>query len=297
MATILRVNLIDSDGQVIPFVPESSIPPPPPPPPPDPGEEVEVPATPPDPALTPGTWFQVFQVHSGAALPGQDHGAVLWTFNASRTPLADPPVIPANLPWGHRPGQSRWNDLKDNPPGAVGADRISYHTAYFFLQHTEQMTPGDTSHHGYLDAIRFQFQDYGATNQVNDRHMMEDPFGAAEPGESQGLAPYPYERVKPAPIIRNYPGAVVLVKHRRVRKLANGATSVRNQLLRRIVIPATDPTNSRTKWWYQLNGLVVATNQVFVKPDNPDGVIAKLIIAGTHPAYSYEVEGISTAGV
>lgn len=293
MADPVKVTVVDSMGKATEFVPVSTLPPPPPP---DPTEPPAEPGTPPDPPLAPGTYFQVFQVHSGGTVPEGDPERVLWTFNASRTPLADPPVDPANISWGHLPGRTRWNDKKDNPVGSQGADRIGYHTAMFFLQHTDRHVDSDTMHHDYLDAIRFHYADYGATNQINDRFMVENPFGNPD-HETQGLAQYPYERVRPQPVLKLYPGCTILVKHLRSKKLDNGATSIKNQLLRKIVIPAADVNNPRTKWYYQLNGIVVATNDKFVTPANPDGVIAKLHISGVHPAYSYEVEGINTAGV
>ena len=278
--------LVIENGVTRTFVPEGAVPPPSPP-----DEEPEFPGSPPDPQQTPGTWFQIFQVHSGAAQPGQDHGEILWSFPFSRTPLADVPVLAANASWGHIPGRSRWNDIKDNPPGGRGADRVGYQGAYFFLQHSDRQTDSDTAHHDFVDAIRFHVQSYGQQNQINDRHMVEDPLGPAEPGESQGLLQYPYEvgSRPPMPVVRDHPGAVIEVKHRRTKKLANGATSMRNQLLRRIVIPATDPGNPQTKWWYQDTGTIVATNVGFVTPANPDGAIAKIVLSGVHFAYTFTV--------
>ena len=287
MPDITVVKVVYADGTDDDFVPAGIIPPPLP----CPEEETEFPGSPPDPPLATGTWFQVFQVHSGAALPGQDHGEIFWSWDFSRTPLDDVPVIPANIPWGHIPGRSRWNDAKDNPLGAKGADRRSYDTAYWFLQHSERTVNTDTAHHDFLDAIRLHVQSYGPVqNQINDKFMKENPFGAPT-GETQGLPQYPYERGKRpvVPIVKDHPGAVIEVIHLRSMKLANGATSIKNQLLRRIVIPATDPHNSATKWWYQDGGVVIATNPAMVGPGNPNGTIAKLFVSGVHPAYSFTV--------
>lgn len=290
----ILVTVVDDQGNTFDFVREDSIPPPPPPPPtPLPDEEPEFPGSPPDPAQTPGTWFQVFQIHSGAALPGQDHGEILWSFVFSRTPLDDVPVLAANIDWGHIPGRSRWNDIKDNPLGAAGADRVAYKGAHFRLQHTDRHEDADTAHHDYLDVIRFHVQSYGVQNQINDKGMRENPLGAPV-GETQGELQYPYEIGKRPPmhVDRSHPGATIEVMHHRVKHLANGATSVRNQLLRRVVIPAVDPLNSRTHWWYQDAGTLVATNDGFVTATNPDGAIAKIVLAGTHPAYTLVVKGV-----
>lgn len=278
MSEPVRVTVIDDTGHVTFFVPEGSVPPPPPPPD---GEEPPDPVAPPDPPTSPGSGFQVFQTWSGHP-PVTPGGTVLWSINFSRTPLADPPIAPANLPFGFVPGRSRWNDKKDNPLGAHGADRVAYRLAYWFLQHTDRVSDADTIHHDYLDIVRFHVQSYGGqNNQINDQYMIENPFGG--PGESQGEAQYPYEPGrKPMVLDKSSPGATFLARHR--RKV--GTSPPRSQLLRQIVIPATDPHNSHTKWWYQDAGRVVATNDNFIRPDNPDGCIALLIVTAHHPAYT-----------
>ena len=215
-----------------------------------------------------------------ARIPG---ARLLWEVRMAPNPGPDLPVRPQDAAqFGHQVGSSRWLNVH----GA--GDRIAYHTAWALWQHA------DPGHHDYISAIRVMFQDYGATNQVNDQYMIEDPFNTG--GESQGLAPYPYEREQPAPVDRSRPGAVVEVKH--LRRNARGG--VKNQLLNRFVLPAVDSKNNQTRWYYQLNGLVVAVNPDFVADKNPDGVIAKCIIAGLHgaggpaAAYTYSIQGVRT---
>lgn len=222
--------------------------------------------------------FTIFQVKTG--VPEGTPGKLLWEFRMSPAVVPDLPVTPRNVAdYGHNVGSWRWL----NAHGA--GDRISYHTAWAMGQHA------DPGHHDYINAIRIMFQDYGGTNQVNDQYMIEDPFNTG--GESQGLAPYPYERVRPAPVDKSRPGCVVEVIHLRRRV---------NQLLQRFTIPAVEPKNAKTKWYYQLNGLVVAVNADLVTPANPEGVIAKCIIAGLHgaggpsAAYTYRIQGVQTAG-
>lgn len=273
MVTQKIVEIHNANGTVEVFVPAGSIPVPPIPPIPPEVEETE---RPPDPPLSAGTWFQVFQNWTGhpEVPPG---GAILWTMQFSRTPLPDPVVAPSNVPFGFKPGFTRWNDRKDNPLGAKGADRVAYRLAYWWLQHADE--------HDYLDVLRFYVQSYGGqNNQINDKFMTENPFGLPN-SESQGEAQYPYETGrKPLVTDKSNPGATFLVFHQ--RKSPDNAT--RKQLLRTIEIPPIDPNNPLTRWWYQDTGRVVATNTNFVRPDNPDGVIALLIVTANHFAYTFE---------
>ena len=222
--------------------------------------------------------FTIFQTPPGTERP-------LWEFIMSPAVVRDLPVTPRDVAeFGHNRGTSRWL----NAHGA--GDRRRYDTAWALWQHA------DPGHHDYINAIRVMFQDYGATNQINDRHMIEDPFNTG--GESQGLPPYPYERVKPAPVDKSRPGAVVEILHQRERIHGIGQ---KNQLLTRFTLPAVEPKQHKTRWYYQLNGLVVAVHTDFVTERNPDGVIAKCIIAGLHgaggpaAAYTYRIQGVSTA--
>ena len=226
--------------------------------------------------------FIIYQTRIGTPEGSPDR--LLWEFIMSPAVVPDLPVTQNDKnQFGHNVGSSRWL----NAHGA--GDRISYHTAWALWQHA------DPGHHDYINAIRVMFQDYGATNLVNDLRMIEDPFNTG--GESQGLAPYPYERVKPAPVDKSRPGAVVELMHLR----RNSAGGVKNQLLTRFTLPVVEPKQPKTRWYYQLNGLVVAVHTDFVTALNPDGVIAKCIIAGLHgaggpaAAYTYRIQGVRTA--
>ena len=217
--------------------------------------------------------FDIYQTRNG--VPETDIRKMLWSFRASRDPVQDLPVSQSDIDrWGFNRGYTRWAD----------GDRISYHTVYAFVQHQ------DPGHHDFVNAIRFQWQDFGATNRLLDQGMAElgegSDLGGSFPGfPKQGLAPYPYERVTPLPVNKSRPGAVVEIFHLRNQT---------NQLLQRFVVPAIDPATAvgapQTRWFYQLNGLVVAVNDEL-------GVIAKIIIAGMHPAYTYRIQGVATAGV
>ncbi len=235
--------------------------------------------------------FGIFQTNSTTKLPPH-----LWGFSFPTAEIPDLPVTLDNATrFGHAVGLHRWS--------YTGNDRIGYHTAYLTLEHS------DPTKHGFARVLRLMFQDYGATNQVNDRGMPENPFEMPV-GESQGLAPYPYERATPAVVDRRFPGAIIDVFHLRTSTgLPTTGSAIKNQLLCSVVVPSVDPGNTKTRWFYQLNGLVVATNAEFVTLENKDGCVAKIIIAalqGSHCmdgacmdgkircAYSFRVRGIRT---
>ncbi len=191
-----------------------------------------------------GTTFQIFMDRFGPE--PKEH---LFSFRFSRALVADPI------------GTHRWWD----------GDRISYHTAYVFAQHEDPMN------HPLLTAFRIMFQQYGTSQGIlNDQGMVENPFGDPD-GESQGLAPYPYELVPALPTDRSRPGAVVDFVHWRPR------TSV---LLWTWEVPAVDPLNAKVRWYYQLGGLIVGEY---------DGApFLRIILAAMHPAYTYSIRGVPT---
>jgi hypothetical protein len=237
---------------------------------------------PPEPSGGPVNAFTIMQLRLGAN-PGAPN-RLLWDFVCDRTVRPDISPTPRGLSdYGHKLGTHRWSD-------DVGhSDRISYGTAWAVWLHS------DVGGHGLIPAIRFVWQDFGGTNLINDRYMREDPFGIVGPSgeKQQGLNPYPYERVMPQAIDRSRPGGVVEIIH-----LRQGA----NQLLERITIPAVEPENPQTRWYYQLDGRFVAVNAGLVSTANPTGAIAKLIISGMHgsggpaAAYTYRIAGVPTGG-
>ena len=119
----------------------------------------------------------------------------------------------------------------------------------------------------------------GKPNQINDKGMEENPFKVPV-GESQGLAPYPYEIVTPLPVDKSRQGAVIEIIH-----LRKGA----GQLLNRIVIPSVAPLNPKSKIYYQLGGFFVIVHDDL-------GVIAKIIVSSLHPAYTFKIVGVRTEG-
>ncbi len=217
--------------------------------------------------------FDIYQTRNG--VPESDLRKMLWSVRLSRDPVQDLPITQEQIDrWGFNRGFTRWAD----------GDRISYHTVYAFLQHQ------DPGHHDFVNALRFQWQDYGGTNRLLDQGMAElgegSDLGGTFPGfPKQGLSPYPYERVTPAPLDRRFPGAVVEFFHLRNQT---------NQLFQRFVIPVIDPATAvgapKTRWFYLLNSLVVAVNDEL-------GIIAKVIITAVHPAYTLRYQNIATAGV
>lgn len=252
-----------------------------------------------DPQATAPGPFSIFQRANGLPpqnAPGQ--GRLLWEFVMSSVPVQDLPVRPEDVAeFGHNRGFGRWAN------GRFTSDRIAYETAWVVWQH-QDLKP-DGSGHDYASVIRFMFQDYGPqNNQINDRGMVENPFGG--PGETQGLPPYPYIAGLPALIDISKQGATVEIFHKRAKPLPpnpDGSPSqgeaVKLQLLTRIVIPRVEPRNSDTHWYRQLNGIeVIALNRNFVKPENPQGVIARLVVSGLHgsggpsPAYTYRMTGV-----
>lgn len=216
--------------------------------------------------------FQATQINP--AVPAGQPNHFLWLVSLSRTPLPDLPVSAADKAnKGFNAGFSRYNDKLNNPPGAKGADRIKYHTIYFFWQHQ------DPGFHDYLDALRFFYQNYGAGGgALIDSGMTENPFGTV--GESQGFAPYPYEPGQNVPVDHSHPcPCTIEVYHQRNVKFA--------QLLQRIVVPSPDPVNSGTTVYYQLGGLFVIENAT-------QGVVARIIVTAMHPAYTFRIAGVNT---
>ena len=234
--------------------------------------------TQPDAAVT--NQFSIFQ---NVALTDDP----IWEFQMSRTPKLDLPVNTSDAAvYGHVRGRTRWWDR-----GFGVADRRAYYDAYTHIQHTDRIDDDDTTHHDFLNALRFAFQEYGAIgNRIIDRKMNEDPFNQGR--ETQGLAPYPYEQGRILPISTSHPGGVIDVLH--FRKRPAPAQGVKNQLLTRIIIPASDSRNPETHWWYQIHGDFVATNREFITARNPQGIVAHLQVSAVHPAYSFEIEGVTT---
>ncbi len=233
------------------------------------------------------TEFRLFQVN-----PNIPEGTVahrLWEMVMPRKEIPDLPVTADNAAkFGHQVGMWRFSDK--------GADRINYDSAYFTIEHS------DPGHHGFVKVIRFAFSAYGKSGLLlNDRFMTENPFFLPV-GESQGLPPYGYETEQPGLVDRRFPGAIINVFH--LRTSTGSPTigaAVKNQHLFTVTIPKVDARNPKTKWWYQLNGLVVAVNEDYKELSNPEGCVAKLIISGlqgnggTPAAYMYALEGIKTA--
>ena len=248
-------------------------------------------------AAAPGP-FSIFQRANGpppANAPGQ--GKLLWEFAMTSVPARDLPVKPADVAeFGHNRGLWRWAN------GRGTSDRIGYETAWVIWQHQDRKPDG--AGHDYASVIRFMFQDYGSTNQINDRGMVENPFSG--PGETQGLAPYPYMAGKPALIDTSRPGASIEIFHLRMKPFPPNPDgtprqggAIKNQLLTKIIIPRVEPKNLATHWYRQPNGIeVIALNGNFVGADNPQGVIARLVVAsmagsgGPSAAYTYRMSGV-----
>jgi hypothetical protein len=231
-------------------------------------------------ALTPHQNFSVFQRHPHP--PEGIPAGNLWEFEMSTVPVPDLPVTARNARiFGHQVGQGRW-------PNRRGLnDRFAYFGAVAFWEHE------DPGHHDFVAVLRFTWLADGATGLlINDKYMIEDPFNTGH--ESQGMAPYPYLD-RTLPVDRTHPGAIVEVFHKRPR-LAAGTEGGNPQLLQRFTIPAVEPDNPNTLWYYQDSGKIVAVNSAFVTPENPDGAIAKLIISTMHgaggptPAYTYRIQ-------
>lgn len=247
-------------------------------------------------ALLLSSWVMVeaqvtdFQIYgSRIGLPQGHPDKVAFLFRLSRTPVQDFIVSAQDVDrYQFNRGYTRWWDGLGNvytPTEATGpvatgmADRISYHTAYARIQHR------DPGRHDYLDAFRVMWQEHGQpvpVIQIIDQGMLENPFNAAG-GETQGLAPYPYERVDvdEARIDLSRPGGVVQLFHLRYQQ---------NQLLQEWTVPAIDPQNSRTRWYYQGGGTFFAVHDQL-------GVFAQIIVAAMHPAYGFRVKGVPTGGL
>lgn len=178
-------------------------------------------------------------------------------------------------------------------PGDLPGDRHSYLQFWAFGQHR------DPGHHNWLRVWRVAVISHGHRVQVNDRSFPER--------KPQSTHPYPYEEdVSVPPILRDHPGGIVTLTHRRGAddpdaRGGRGSRGLGRQPLMRYRVPAVAKAFSPVDGgqyrevpevgiFYQRNGIFATARSDFETDDNPDGVFARLIFTSLHHAYELHVE-------
>lgn len=164
-------------------------------------------------------------------------------------------------------------DVEPRPDGVrgrgrwVAGSRPEYDTAIVFWEHE------DPNQHPFVTGIRIVVQSYHGPDigvRINDRGLPETPTAR----------PYPYEPGSVTPVDCSRPGATFEFIHIRPDKV--------RQVLARFVVPAVSPENPKVRWCYQLGGFVVAEH-------DDVGPVARIIMSGMHPSYTYRVQGVTAA--